>query len=100
VQGGMAEVPMGGGAAEPVVSMTAAVQALGPQPRQCSLPGCPVTEEKSAGVLLLACPCHAAHYCTGDHQRLAWREHRRVCPKAAAAKEQRAKANGAEVKAG
>ncbi len=61
---------------------------LPPGPRQCSLPGCEVREERYTGVRLLLCSaCKAAAYCTPDHQRAHHRAHRKLCAAVALAAE-------------
>jgi hypothetical protein len=56
--------------------MRALVGADKPRCSYCTIDAC------EHGKQLFRCTsCHAVHYCTRDHQRLAWKHHKKVCKK-------------------
>lgn len=79
LDGGKAGQGEGNSQGDGVAVAAAAASQHGVQ--KCSLPGCEVSEGWGrAGVVLLRCSgCHAAGYCTREHQKAHWREHRQLC---------------------
>ncbi|GAQ79861.1 hypothetical protein KFL_000400040 [Klebsormidium nitens] len=49
-------------------------------PKVCAYPGCGAKEDPFLKITLMVCGrCHMAYYCGKEHQRLHWKEHKKVC---------------------